>query len=127
LYQSSSVSSGVCLVDRDGSDVNGDLDSAVLAEDLADDAAEVVWDADVAAVDGHDRLGTDLGREAVAESLGGGLGVAAVSGGYRGALGGQALADRGADAAGSAGDQGDPAAQLVPDHTGWLVVVECVR
>ena len=83
----------------------------MVVDDLLHGAPAVLGRADVALVDGHrDLVLGELGLEGL-----GALAIAAIAGGDGGPLGGQAVADRGADAARAAGDQGDAALELLAD------------
>src|SRR6202042_2312231 len=89
-----------------------DVKSSVLLDDLRDRAPAVVAGADIALMQRD--LDAVIGMPG-AEVRGEGLRldhVAGVPGGDRRALAGEAPGDRGADAAGAAGDERDPAGEL---------------
>ena len=96
-------------VDGDAGVVDEDVQAAVLVDDLLDDALAVVGVADVALVQGQ---GAAVGLDRLAQFVGALL-VGGVAGADDGAGGGEAVADRGADPAGAAGDQRDASGELV--------------
>ena len=82
-----------------------------MVDDLLHGAPAVLGRADVALMDGHrDLVLGELGLEGL-----GALAIPAVAGGDGRALGSQAVADGGADAARAAGDHGDAALELLAD------------
>ena len=84
----------------------------MLVQHLLDDATAVLGARDVALVDSGASGAVEVVVELLQELLGA-LAVAAVAGCDRCALAGQAAADRGADAAATAGDQSHLSRQLV--------------
>src|SRR5450759_3767526 len=108
------------LVHRDTRVVDQDVDPAVLLEHLLDHPAAVFGVGDVALVDGCAPGTVEVPRELLDELIRTVL-VPAVPRGDRGALAGQAPADRGADTPGASGDQGHPTGELVAyDSGGWF-------
>ena len=114
-------------VDGDAGVVDEDVEAAVLVDDFLDDALAVVGVADVALVQ---RQRAAVGLDRLAQFVGACL-VGGVAGADDGARRGEAVADRGADAAGAAGDQRDASRELVGvcgagvwfgvrDGHGWL-------
>src|SRR5262249_8550206 len=93
-------------VDGDAGVVHQDVQPAVLLDDVADHATAVFAAADVPVVQGDPATG--IGGRHLGEELLGRFGVAPVAGRDFRAVGGEVVADGGADAAGAAGDQGNP-------------------
>jgi len=108
------------LVAGDARVVDEDVESAVGLDDLLDGAAAITRLAHVALVDAH-RGGVRAGERVAKFSRG--LVIASVARGEHGALAGQAAADRGADAAGAARDEGHATLELVAHSRRYVVVL----
>ena len=104
-------------VDGDPGVVYQDVEAAVLIDDVVHDAPTVVGQANVAFVQCAELVWI-LRRHGRPELLGA-LALAPVTGRNRCPLGGQELADRGPDTAGTAGHQGHPAADHARAGLPW--------